>query len=81
MLLQKPTEEPLRSDTELRSCLVIRTTIRDSATAKQSVSGWNFLFDVPDEYCMIAELLPHATRGLCGTVRYPDAFFEEATGS
>lgn len=42
--------------------------------------GVEFPFDVPCDYCMIAELLPDATRGLCGRIRYPDAFFEEETG-
>lgn len=38
--------------------------------------GVEFPFDVPDEFCMIIELVPDAAHGICGTVRYPDSFFE-----
>lgn len=38
--------------------------------------GVEFPFDVPSELCMIIELLPDAMSQLCGTVRYPDVFFE-----
>lgn len=38
--------------------------------------GIEFPFDVPHEFCMIVELIPHAIDGLNGTVRYPDVFFE-----
>lgn len=38
--------------------------------------GITFPFDVPDELCMIVELVPHAADGLCGMVHYPDIFFE-----
>lgn len=38
--------------------------------------GIEFPFDVPHEFCMIAELIPHAIDGLSGTVRYPDVFFK-----
>lgn len=34
-----------------------------------------FPFDVPHEFCMVAELLPDAFEGVCGTVHYPAAFF------
>lgn len=38
--------------------------------------GIEFPFNVPDEFCMIKELLPHTAKGISGTVRYPDTFFE-----
>lgn len=38
--------------------------------------GVEFPFDVSDEFCMIIELVPGAAHGICGTVRYPDYFFE-----
>ncbi len=38
--------------------------------------GIGFPFDVPHDFCMIAELKPHAIDGISGTVRYPDVFFE-----
>lgn len=38
--------------------------------------GIRFPFDVPHEFCMVAELIPHAINGLAGTVCYPDLFFE-----
>ena len=38
--------------------------------------GIEFPFDVPPEFCMVLELRPHALRGISGTIRYPDAFFE-----
>lgn len=37
--------------------------------------GIEFPFDVPHEFCMVAELLPDAFVGVCGTVHYPAAFF------
>ena len=39
--------------------------------------GIEFPFDAPHESCMVVELLSGAAEGLCGTVRYPDVFFEE----
>lgn len=38
--------------------------------------GIEFPFDAPHEFCMVAELLPDAFESVCGTVRYPSAFFE-----
>ena len=38
--------------------------------------GIKFPFDVPAECCMVIELRPNALAKVCGTVRYPDAFFE-----
>lgn len=38
--------------------------------------GIEFPFDAPYEFCMVAELLPDAFESVCGTVRYPAAFFE-----
>lgn len=35
-----------------------------------------FPFDVPDECCMVAELIPGALAAVSGPVQYPDAFFE-----
>ncbi len=34
-----------------------------------------FPFDAPLESCMVIELINGAAKGLCGMVRYPDAFF------
>lgn len=44
---------------------------------KASDLGIEFPFDAPREACMIVELLPGATEGLHGRVRYPAPFFEE----
>ena len=38
--------------------------------------GIRFPFDVPDECCMVIELQAKGLDGVCGTVRYPDAFFQ-----
>lgn len=38
--------------------------------------GIEFPFDVPPEFCMVIELLPHAIDKLHGVVRYPAVFFE-----
>lgn len=38
--------------------------------------GIEFPFDVSHEFCMIVELRPDVLAGICGTVRYPDVFFE-----
>ena len=42
---------------------------------------WNnpfcmYPFDISHEFCMIVELRPDVLAGICGTVRYPDVFFE-----
>lgn len=39
--------------------------------------GITFPFDAPHDCCMIIELFPGAANGIHGTVRYPNAFFEE----
>lgn len=36
--------------------------------------GIEFPFEVPHEYCMVAELIPGATKGVEGMVCYPAAF-------
>ena len=36
--------------------------------------GIEFPFEVPHEYCMVAELIPGATEGVEGMVCYPAAF-------
>ncbi len=38
--------------------------------------GIEFPFDAPSECCMAIELRPDALKGVRGTVRYPEAFFE-----
>lgn len=38
--------------------------------------GIEFPFDISYESCMVIGLHPEALDGVCGTVRYPDTFFE-----
>jgi len=42
---------------------------------KESDFGIKFPFAVPQECCMAKELYPNALKGVHGTVRYPDEFF------
>ena len=42
---------------------------------KASDFGIKFPFAVPQECCMAKELYPNALKGVHGTVRYPDEFF------
>jgi hypothetical protein len=41
--------------------------------------GVKLPFDVPDEACMVLELLPHALEGIQGSVEYPPDFYEKKT--